>query len=93
MSSPSSLSLYSGSMNGFVYVLECFNGRWYVGSTNNLERRFEEHQGGKVSSTKNVRPLVLVGKKEFGTLLEARRYELFLKSKKSKEKVKYFMGI
>ena len=31
----------------YVYVLECKDSRLYTGITNNLERRFDEHIGGK----------------------------------------------
>lgn len=31
----------------FVYILECADGSYYTGITNNLERRLMEHQSGK----------------------------------------------
>ncbi|HBI25225.1 TPA: excinuclease ABC subunit C [Candidatus Wolfebacteria bacterium] len=45
----------------YVYILksEKDNGM-YVGKTNNLQRRLEEHKGGHVSSTKSRRPLVFL---------------------------------
>ena len=33
-------------MKGYVYILECANGKYYTGSTNNLARRLEEHELG-----------------------------------------------
>ena len=30
----------------FVYILKCSNNLLYIGITNNIERRFEEHQKG-----------------------------------------------
>ena len=33
----------------------------YIGRTNNIKRRFQEHQSGKVQSTKSRRPLKLLG--------------------------------
>lgn len=30
-----------------VYILECKDGRFYTGITDNLERRFKEHKSGK----------------------------------------------
>jgi putative endonuclease len=67
-----------------VYILLCANGRYYIGSTNNLSRRLNEHNQGKVRSTKNLRPLNLAFFQEFATLIEARRTELKLKSFKNK---------
>jgi len=34
--------------------------QFYTGFTNNLEKRIEKHNSGKVESTKNRRPLKLV---------------------------------
>ena len=46
---------------GFVYILKCSDNSYYVGVTNNPERRFVEHQQGiSMSYTKSRRPLKLV---------------------------------
>jgi putative endonuclease len=71
---------------GFVYILQSKrNGRFYVGSTNDVERRINEHQNGIVKSTKNLRPLVLKFYKEYYTLTEARKIEYRLKKYKSRK--------
>ena len=45
----------------FVYVLKSVKKDWiYDGSTNDIPRRFEEHQQGLIQSTKSSRPLELV---------------------------------
>ena len=45
----------------YVYVLKSLNDKKrYVGYTKNLKLRFEQHNKGKVESTKNRRPLVLI---------------------------------
>ena len=36
----------------YVYILKSKNGRVYVGSTGNLERRLSEHKAGKSFTTK-----------------------------------------
>ena len=46
--------------NAGVYILLCNNGRYYVGSAGNLSRRVDEHNNGKVKSTRYVRPLKLI---------------------------------
>jgi len=45
----------------YTYVLKSEkDGKLYTGYTKNLKQRFELHQKGRVSSTKNRRPLKLV---------------------------------
>ena len=34
-------------MKGYMYILECSNGKYYTGSTINLEKRISEHQLGQ----------------------------------------------
>lgn len=67
-----------------LYILRCSNGRYYIGSTKNFDRRFIEHQSGLVKSTKNVLPVKLVFLQECRNLIQARRLEYELKKKKSK---------
>jgi len=68
-----------------VYILQSEkNIRYYVGSTNDLDRRLVEHNSGKTKSLKYLRPLRVVFKKEYATLLEARKMELRLKNLKSR---------
>jgi len=44
----------------YVYVLRSTKDkRLYIGSTNNIDRRLEEHNSGKVDSTKNRTPFNL----------------------------------
>ena len=70
----------------YVYVLKSSkNGRLYTGSTNDLERRLEEHSSGKSVYTRNTRPYQLVYQEELTDELEARRRERFLKSGKGRE--------
>nr|MBA3986226.1 GIY-YIG nuclease family protein [Flavobacteriales bacterium] len=45
-------------MTGYMYILECFDMTYYVGSTKNLEKRVEEHQNGEGANyTKRRLPL------------------------------------
>ncbi len=62
----------------FVYILQCVDKTYYVGCTNNLEKRFIEHNTSKKGShyTKIRRPVALKHSEEFTTLIEARRREL-----------------
>ncbi len=46
---------------GFMYILECSDGTYYTGSTNNLVRRLSEHMTGKGANyTKKRLPVKLV---------------------------------
>lgn len=48
-------------MDWTVYILQCADGSLYTGITNDLERRFAEHQAGKGAKyTKGRGPLRLV---------------------------------
>ena len=51
----------------------------YIGSTNNLRKRFKEHNSGKVSSTKSRIPFELLYYEEYKTEQEARGRESSLK--------------
>ncbi len=45
----------------YVYVLQSeLDNNFYTGYTKNIELRFEQHQKGFVTSTKNRRPLKLI---------------------------------
>ncbi len=60
----------------YVYVLKSLrDGKKYTGSTINLRRRIEEHNAGKVRSTKSRLPLVLFGYQKCSSLKEAAHYE------------------
>jgi predicted GIY-YIG superfamily endonuclease len=43
----------------YVYFLELNNAHIYVGSTDNLRRRFNSHQTGRVLSTRKLLPVKL----------------------------------
>jgi putative endonuclease len=56
------------------------DGRYNYGHTANLEPRLEQHNRGKVRSTKGRIPLVLHYYETFETKSEAAKRELFFKS-------------
>jgi putative endonuclease len=84
-----SLSRYKFEPMFYVYVLLSEkDGQFYTGSTNDLERRFEEHNAGKVKSTAFRRPFKLIYY-EFSLVEEdARRRERYLKSGMGKKYLK-----
>ena len=59
-------------MKGFMYILECSDGSYYTGSTNNLELRLTQHQNGLgANHTKKRLPVKLVYFEEFMRIDEA----------------------
>ncbi len=53
-------------MKGYMYILECEDGSYYTGSTNNLELRLEQHQNGEgANHTKKRLPVRLVYYEEY----------------------------
>ena len=68
----------------WVYILRGVSGRYYIGSTENLERRIAEHQRGNNHTTHRFGGEVrLVAAKELPSAGEARKFELLLKRKKN----------
>src|SRR5258706_15896720 len=64
----------------YVYFLELKSGDIYVGSTDNLRRRFASHQKGHVVSTSKYLPAVLRSYVAVADELTARRLERYFKS-------------
>jgi len=59
-------------MKGYMYILECDDGSYYTGSTNNLELRLQQHQSGTgANHTKKRLPVKLVYYEEFARIDEA----------------------
>ena len=59
-------------MRGYMYILECADGSYYTGSTNNLELRLAQHQLGEgANHTKKHLPVKLVYFEEFQRIDEA----------------------
>jgi predicted GIY-YIG superfamily endonuclease len=64
----------------YVYFLELSNGDIYVGSTNDLKRRFASHQSGQVLSTKAHLPASLKSYIAVETEDHSRELEAYFKS-------------
>jgi len=65
----------------YVYILECADGSYYVGTTQDLARRIEEHRTGVIPKayTASRRPVHLVWSQDFPTHDEAFNWERRLK--------------
>jgi len=70
----------------YVYILESLrDGRYYIGSTENLEKRLKHHRGGFTPSTKRFGTIRLIFKQEYENIKDARHIERKLKNLKRKD--------
>lgn len=77
----------------WVYILHnSLTNRYYIGSTNNLERRLIQHRSGHTRTTRVLKTYELVYKEEYSTLYEARQREKKLKSYKSKRYIEWLIN-
>ena len=76
----------------YVYILysKTLN-KLYKGFTANLKNRIKQHNNQQVKSTKSGTPWMLVYYQSFINKTDALREELFLKSGKGKERIKYLL--
>ncbi|MEX2010431.1 MAG: GIY-YIG nuclease family protein [Parcubacteria group bacterium] len=69
----------------YVYILGTSSGKYYIGSTSNLERRLKQHFSGQTDSTKRLGKPHLIFHQEYLTLEDARSVEKKLKNLKRKD--------
>ena len=65
--------------------------KYYVGQTDNLERRLIQHNSGYSKSTKSASPWELKHVERFNSRSEAMKRELEIKSKKSRKYIEYLI--
>lgn len=74
-------------VSNYTYILECKDGTYYTGWTNNLEKRLKDHNAGKGAKyTKARLPVDLVYYEEYQTKEEAMRREYAIKRMTRNEK-------
>ncbi|MDO5971644.1 GIY-YIG nuclease family protein [Flavivirga aquimarina] len=73
----------------YVYILKCSDGLTYTGVTNNILRRFVEHQNGldKSCFTFKRRPVELIFHQEFNDINQAIYFEKKIKNWSAKKKL------
>ncbi|MBI4686414.1 MAG: GIY-YIG nuclease family protein [Nitrospirae bacterium] len=82
----------------YIYVLKSeMDSNLYVGYSNNLKARIDLHNKGRVTSTKNRRPLKLIYYEACHNQNDALKREKYLKTTYGKRYIKnrlkeYFMG-
>jgi putative endonuclease len=83
----------------YVYILQSKKDhKLYVGSTNDLERRFHEHNSGKVFSTKLRTPFELIYYEAYKSEKDCRTREKNLKLRANalsqlKRRIQYSLGV
>ena len=71
----------------FVYILKCSDDSYYTGVTNNLEKRFSEHQSGIIKGYTSKRlPVRLVFSERLTDINQAIRFEKQIKGWNRKKK-------
>lgn len=64
----------------YVYLLLCEDGSFYTGVSNNLEKRFLDHQTGRGAKyTRSHKPVKLIHQEGFATHSEALKREIEIK--------------
>lgn len=72
----------------YTYILECKDGTFYCGYTNNIDERVKTHNEGKGAKyTKSRLPVKLIYFEEFRTKSEAMKREAAIKKLTREEKM------
>ena len=74
----------------FLYILQCQDGSFYTGVTNDLERRLKMHNAGRASRyTRSRRPVKLLYQEAYASRAQVLARECAIKalSKEKKEKL------
>ncbi len=76
----------------YVYILECSDGSYYTGITNNFKRRMEEHfykkkQGAKYTKSHQAEKILMVWQTD--SLKKAASVEYFIKKQTRKRKEEF----
>jgi putative endonuclease len=76
-------------MSFVAYILRCKDDTYYIGSTNDIQKRLHEHNHLKSAAhyTKIRRPVELVYSELFETMSEARKRECALKKLSRQQKI------
>ncbi len=80
--------------SSYIYILECSDGTYYTGVTENVYKRFDEHQEGKHfgSYTYNRRPVQLVYYCHFMDMEQAITFEKKIKKWSQAKKLALIEG-
>jgi putative endonuclease len=77
-----------------VYLIESLkDGRYYIGQTNNLGVRLNDHNRDKCKYTKNRGPWFIKAYKQFDSRSEAMKEERRIKKLKNRQAIEAYFGI
>ncbi len=79
----------------YVYILQSLkNNKLYIGHTDNIDRRFEEHNTGRGGKyTRQNQPWVLVHSERHSDRTSAARREQYLKSTQGSQEKKHLASV
>ncbi len=70
----------------YTYIIQSNStGKYYIGSTQDVNERLNRHNGGRSEYTKNRGPWEVKHAEKFADLASARKRENFIKRQKSKK--------
>ena len=77
----------------YTYILKSLiKNRTYTGFTCDLNRRLEEHNRGKVRSSKAYKPFDILIVEELNTAKEAKQREAFYKTSSGRKEIKEILA-
>jgi len=77
----------------YLYILQSkIDNRLYKGITENLRKRFKDHNSGKVKSTKPYRPWILIYYEAHRNKIWAEKSKLFYKTNQGRRQLKKKLG-
>jgi putative endonuclease len=75
------------TMAWFIYILQCSDGSFYTGISNNVQARLKQHNNGKGSKyIRSKRPAVLIYTEKVDTKSQALKREIEIKGLSRDEK-------
>jgi putative endonuclease len=80
--------MFESSLMYSVYIIESDNGRWYYGSSENVEQRISDHNNNRANYTRFKGPWKLIFRRDFENKTEALKFELLLKRMKNKNYIR-----
>ena len=77
----------------YTYIIQSEKtGKYYIGSSEDVQKRLQQHNWSRTPSTKTGIPWELVYTEEFETRSEAVKREYAIKKKKSRKYIEYLIS-
>jgi putative endonuclease len=77
----------------FTYIIQSeTSGKYYIGSSEDVQKRLQQHNWSRTPSTKSGIPWKLVYTEEYATRSEAVSREYAIKKKKSRKYIVYLIN-